>query len=82
MNWLRSERSASRPSDAAIRKGGATVAKKKVGPQFGKLPPQHRFFLNPYRDMRFTSCPKCNGKTKLRKLPLAIHVNPPALHCS
>jgi hypothetical protein len=52
------------------------VAKKKAGPQFGKLPPQHHFFLNPYTDMRFTSCPKCNGKTKLRKLPLAIHVNP------
>jgi hypothetical protein len=26
--------------------------------------------------MRFTSCPKCAGKTKLRKFPLVIHVDP------
>ncbi len=52
------------------------MPKKKTRAQFGKLPPQHRFFLNPYVDMRFTSCPKCRGKTKLRKLPLAIHVDP------
>ena len=44
--------------------------------RFGKQPPRHKFFLNPYRDARFTSCPKCDGKTKLRKLPLFIHVQP------
>jgi hypothetical protein len=44
-------------------------------PRLGKLPPQFKFFLNPYRDVRFTtSCPGCCGKTKQRKLPLAIHV--------
>ena len=37
------------------------------------------FFLNPYVDFAFTRCPKCNGKTKVRKLPLVIHVEPHTL---
>jgi hypothetical protein len=37
--------------------------------QFGKQSPRHKFFLNPYKDARFTSCPKCTAKTKLRKFP-------------
>ena len=42
----------------------------------GQLPPLYRFFLNPYRDMRFTAgCPKCDMKLRQRKLPLAIHVS-------
>jgi hypothetical protein len=41
----------------------------------GKLPPRYHFFLNPYNDVRFsTACPRCAGKTRLRKIPLAIHV--------
>lgn len=44
--------------------------------RFGKQPLRHKFFLNPYQDARFTSCPKCDGKTKLRKLPLFILVQP------
>lgn len=41
----------------------------------GELPPQYKFFLNPYTDVRFTaSCPGCSKQTKQRKLPLAIHV--------
>jgi len=47
--------------------------------RLGKQPPRHYFFLNPYQDARFTSCPKCGGKTKLRKLPLVIHVEGPVL---
>ena len=43
--------------------------------QIGKKPPRYSFILNPYQDVRFTSCPKCNRKTRLRKLPLVIHVN-------
>ncbi|MBI3979350.1 MAG: hypothetical protein HY331_14300 [Chloroflexi bacterium] len=39
-------------------------------------PPRYKFFLNPYQDMRCTRCPKCEGKTRLRKLPLLIHVEP------
>jgi hypothetical protein len=45
--------------------------------QFGYLPPQHRFFLNPYHDARFTRCPKCDRPTKLRKKPLLILFKPP-----
>ena len=50
--------------------------KKKTITQFGKQPPQYRFFLNPYQDVRFTSCPQCNSKMHQRKLPLVIHVDP------
>lgn len=54
------------------------MAKKKAQPsqRFGHLPPQHDFFLNPYRDDRFTRCPKCEGKTKLRQKPLLIFIQP------
>ncbi len=44
--------------------------------QLGKQPPRYRFFLNPYQDMRFTRCPQCGNKTRQRKLPLVIHVDP------
>ena len=47
--------------------------------RLGKQPPRHYFFLNPYREARVTSCPTCGGKTKLRKLPLVIHVEGPVL---
>ena len=49
--------------------------RKKAG-QFGHLPPQHKFFLNPHADARFTCCPKCDAKTKLRKKPLLILIHP------
>lgn len=39
----------------------------------------HRFFLNPYEDAAFTKCPKCEGKTKVRKFPLVIHIDPSQL---
>lgn len=45
-------------------------------PRLGKLPPLYKLFLNPYSNVRFTtSCPGCSGKTRQRKLPLAIHVH-------
>jgi hypothetical protein len=44
--------------------------------RLGKQKPRFSFFLNPYGDVRFTRCPKCTGKTKQRKLPLLIHVDP------
>src|SRR5205085_1913807 len=50
--------------------------KKKTTTQLGKQPPQYRFFLNPYQDVRFTSCPQCGNKMGQRKLPLLIHVDP------
>ena len=42
----------------------------------GKLPPQYIFILNPHTGARFTRCPGCDQKTKQRKLPLFIHVEP------
>ena len=43
--------------------------------RLGQLPPLYNFFFNPYVDMRFTAaCPGCSGKTKQRKLPLAISI--------
>lgn len=45
-------------------------------PQFGKQPPKHGFVINPYPDMRFTSCPMCERKTRQWKIPLLIHINP------
>ena len=44
--------------------------------RLGKQPPRYSFFLNPYPDVRFTSCPKCRKRTKQRKVPLVIHVDP------
>jgi hypothetical protein len=40
---------------------------------------RHKFFLNPYSDCAFTKCPKCDSKTKVRKYPLVIHVEPQQL---
>ena len=44
--------------------------------RLGNQPPRYSFFLNPYTDVRFTSCPKCGNRTRQRKLPLVIHVDP------
>ena len=49
---------------------------KKKERHLGKLPPQYTFILNPYAEYRFTRCPGCDQKTKQRKLPLFIHVDP------
>lgn len=37
---------------------------------------KYYFFLNPYEDCAFTKCPKCDSKTRLRKFPLVIHIDP------
>ena len=37
---------------------------------------KHYFYLNPYENEAFTRCPKCGEKTKLRKYPLFIHIEP------
>jgi hypothetical protein len=40
----------------------------------GALRPRYAFVLNPHADTRFTRCPKCEAKTRVRKLPLVVHV--------
>ena len=43
--------------------------------RFGKLPPRYLFALNPYQDVRFSKCPRCDKLTYLRKFPLLIHID-------
>lgn len=43
--------------------------------RFGKQTPRYSFALNPYQDVRFSTCPKCKRLTHLRKFPLLIHVD-------
>ena len=45
----------------------------------GKQETRYRCFLNPYSDVRFTSCPQCGQRMRQRKLPLVIHVAPDVL---
>jgi hypothetical protein len=45
-------------------------------PRLGKQPPRYRFFLNPYLEWRCTVCPQCHAKTRQRKIPVVIHVDP------
>ena len=40
----------------------------------GALPPRYAFVLNPHADAGFTKCPRCETKTRVRKLSLVIHV--------
>ena len=42
--------------------------------RMGGLPPRYSFVLNPHADTRFTSCPTCEAKTRIRKLALVVHV--------
>lgn len=48
-------------------------------PRMGALPPRYCFVLNPYLRERFTRCPRCEAKTRVRKIPLVIHVDPVGL---
>jgi hypothetical protein len=43
----------------------------------GALPPRYLFVLNPYVRERFTKCPSCGAVTRIRKLPLVVHVEHP-----
>lgn len=42
----------------------------------GALPPRYSFVLNPHPRERFTRCPRCEAKTRVRKIPLVIHIEP------
>ena len=50
-------------------------ARKLQKARMGALPPRYSFVLNPYADYRGTSCPGCKAKTRVRKIPLVIHVD-------
>jgi hypothetical protein len=52
------------------------MSRRKEKTRLGELLPRHTFFLNPYPDQRFTRCPGCDEKTKARKKPFLIHIDP------
>ena len=54
----------------------ASGAAMNTRTRLGKLEPRYMFFLNPYLDARFTVCPLCGEKMKLRKFTLLVHVDP------
>lgn len=41
----------------------------------GALSPRYSFVLNPFVEARFTKCPRCGTKTRIRKIPLVIHID-------
>jgi hypothetical protein len=49
---------------------------EKTIPRLGKQSPPYRFFLNSYRDVRFSKCPQCSNKMGQRKLQLFIQIDP------
>ncbi len=57
-----------------IERDGNTITKHSA--PIGKLPPRYLFFLNHYKDERFTTCPRCGYKSRLRKFSLFILVAP------
>ena len=52
------------------------VKKKQRKKRIKELKKRHYFFLNPYQDCAFTKCPQCDAKTKVRKFPLVINIEP------
>jgi hypothetical protein len=42
--------------------------------RLGALSPRYSFVLNPHVAERFTKCPDCAARTRVRKLPLVVHV--------
>lgn len=43
--------------------------------RMGALPARYSFALNTHAKARFTKCPRCETKTRVRKIPLVIHVD-------
>ena len=44
--------------------------------QLGGLLPKYSFMVNPYPEERVSRCPLCDRKSRQRKMPILIHVNP------
>ncbi|MCY7368727.1 MAG: hypothetical protein LH474_11320 [Chamaesiphon sp.] len=44
--------------------------------QLGGLPPKYSLMVNPYPDERVSRCPLCDRKSRQRKIPILIHINP------
>lgn len=50
---------------------------RKTKLRMGALPPRYSFVLNPHTRERFTKCPRCEAATRIRKLPLVVHLECP-----
>ena len=50
------------------------VKRSNSGAQLGVLPPRYAFLLHGDVGDRFTRCPRCSARTRLRKLALVVHV--------
>lgn len=62
---------------AAVRgtkRPGRSTRRSPGRPRMGSRLPQYVLALNPYPAQRFTSCPRCAVATRVRKVPLVIHV--------
>ncbi len=53
------------------------MARQERTSRLGELPPRYSFVLNGYEREKFTRCPRCTAPTRIRKLPLLIHVEHP-----
>ena len=62
--------------DHTVEEFANSASHKSALPRFGKLAPMYSFALNPYDDARFSRCPNCGERTKLRKVPLFVHIDP------
>ena len=47
------------------------MPKSKRG-QIGKVPPRYSFILNPHRDLRCSTCPTCDQRTRIRRIVLSV----------
>lgn len=47
------------------------MARKRLG----KLPRRYRFALDPFAEVRWSRCPRCDNPTFNRKFPLFVHVD-------
>jgi hypothetical protein len=56
------------------------MTEKRKSMQFGEQQPKYTCCINPYRDARFSRCPKCDGRTQIRQFALVIHVDPEGIY--
>jgi hypothetical protein len=52
----------------------STPRRQQRGLRMGALPPRYSFVLNSHVRERFTKCPSCEAPTRVRRLPLVIHI--------
>ena len=63
-----------RPAYASATLEMTSVSRQRR-PRIGALPARYSFVLSPHVNARFTKCPRCEAKTRARKIPFVIHVD-------